>query len=354
MLFRRLGLLGLVGLTGLAGLLGLERPGLALPQAGAATNQGSDTTTQTRPSRPTSAPAAGSNPFTGRIISYETNIHSTPRFLLNPPSQQSILYLDIVDGRAMVLRQTTYGYNFWTKSEKKWEHPILRSKACLKNPAASEGPKPSQSSQPGSGSGPDPASACRIGLGNLVQLSPTQSPLDYLFTAEWEEGGKQQSATTALSAAKMLNAAPVGRYDALCQGRQKCVVQIQKNRLIVGDQEIPIEAITRWKKAGPGENSYGTLKTIATWLTMSPLTAVMGSGSNRDGLSSYSAAYVITYTTPTNSSHQISIGFVNQSVSRFFESELLATLNLPEAVENRPPAQGKDRPPPAAGDSDRR
>ena len=250
----------------------------------------------------------------------------------------------------MVLRQATYVLNSWTKYTKKWEHPILRSKACLKNPAASGGPKPSQSPVPG------PASPCLIGRGNILKLPAGQSPLDYLYTAEWEEDGKQQSATTALTAAMKPLTAQTGRYDALCQSRQSCVVQIQENQLMVGDQAIPIGAISSWKKIGPGENRYGTFVAINTWLSLfTPQAAeTAATGLKRNGFSTYSAAYVITYSTPTNSSNQISIGFVNQSVSRFFESELLATLNLPEALESRPAVQGKDLPPPAAGDSDRR
>ena len=126
-----------------------------------------------------------------------------------------------------------------------------------------------------------------------------------------------------------------GTYDALCHGDQKCVVKILNNRLMVDEKVIPIEAVAKWTKAGPGLNSNSTLGAIAT------IFAAPAEGPGFYSLKSFKSEFNINYYTSEQKEDLVSIGFTNQSVSQFFESELQAATNLPKDTPNHDASQFK-------------
>jgi hypothetical protein len=128
-----------------------------------------------------------------------------------------------------------------------------------------------------------------------------------------------------------------GTYDALCNSSQKCEVKIADRRLIVGDKIVPIEAISSWTKSGPGRKTNSTAMPLWSILVGSPLnlsTAQWLSGE-------YQSIFNINYYTTDQKLGQLSVAFVNEKASRFFEVEIQATTGLPQGVQNENASQFK-------------
>ena len=128
-----------------------------------------------------------------------------------------------------------------------------------------------------------------------------------------------------------------GTYDALCNTNQKCMVKVLDDRLIVGEITVPIQAIASWSKSGPGVNSNSTIGAIVTWLVI-PANAP---GFYPKTIQSFRSKFSITYYTPEQKTDQVSIVFANESVSRFFETELQAVTELPQGSLNDKASQFK-------------
>lgn len=130
------------------------------------------------------------------------------------------------------------------------------------------------------------------------------------------------------------SAALAGTYDALCNTNQKCVVKILDDRLTVGEKTMPIQAIASWSKSGSGVNSHSTIGAVMT-LLVAP--------ANGTGFyyKTFQSKFNITYYTSEQKSDQISIDFANESVSRFFETELQAATDLPQGALNDKATQFK-------------
>jgi hypothetical protein len=126
-----------------------------------------------------------------------------------------------------------------------------------------------------------------------------------------------------------------GTYDALCNTNQKCVVKVLDDQLIVGDKTVPIQAIASWSKSGPGVNSNSTIGAIATWLVV-PVNASAGLY-----IRTFQSRFSISYYTPEKKVDQVSIDFANESVSRFFETEIQVATDLPQGVLNDKASQFK-------------
>ena len=126
-----------------------------------------------------------------------------------------------------------------------------------------------------------------------------------------------------------------GSYDALCNATQKCVVKILNDRLIVGDSIVPIDAIASWSKSGPGRTA--TNSTTGSILTIL-LHNYNHSSNSPYYLKGYQSSFNLSYYTADQKEDQVSIGFVNESVSRWFEIELQAATGLPkQAINDKAP-----------------
>jgi len=121
-----------------------------------------------------------------------------------------------------------------------------------------------------------------------------------------------------------------GTYDALCNTNQKCVVKILDDRLIAGDKIVPIQAIASWSKSGPGRTTNATTGAILTILFHNYVT----SNNSAFYLKQYQASFAINYYTPEQKQEMLSIAFLNESVSKWFETEIQATTGLPQKSLN--------------------
>lgn len=122
----------------------------------------------------------------GHIVVYRLWQSQRPFFSFEIPPD-SLVLLDIVDGRTAILRQETVSKNGITLFDKLWEHDVISSKACLKTIDKSI---PLQDSQ------------CITGRKNIIQLPRDSSPFDFIYTAEWIEAGKPRMITAPLNASQ--------------------------------------------------------------------------------------------------------------------------------------------------------
>ncbi len=103
-----------------------------------------------------------------------------PSFTYPPLSK---VFLDVVDGRSVVIRQETIVRNNLTSFTKTWENEVFSSKACLK---ASYLTSPSQNDQ------------CIIGRRNIIKLPQGSSPFDFYYKVDWTEADRPRSITARL------------------------------------------------------------------------------------------------------------------------------------------------------------
>lgn len=134
-----------------------------------------------------------------------------------------------------------------------------------------------------------------------------------------------------------------GTHEALCNGSQKCEVKIGGDRLIAGDMVVPIQAIASWSKSGPGRTLNSTAGPI--------LGILFGDFGTAQLLASdYRASFDISFYTTDQKPDQLSVAFLNEKASRFFEVEIQAATGLPQKVLNDKASQFKwtttDFPPP--------
>jgi hypothetical protein len=124
-------------------------------------------------------------PLNGHIVIYRVVIDQQPWsfFKQNPPVSQ--VFLDVVDGRAVIIRHSTLTYNAWTKFYKSWEHEVTSSRACAKPIVQTT---PIQDTQ------------CVTGRKNIIKLPPGSSPFDFAYFIEWTEGGSLRRGMAALDA----------------------------------------------------------------------------------------------------------------------------------------------------------
>jgi hypothetical protein len=121
----------------------------------------------------------------GHIVIYRIVIDQKPwsLFKQNPPVSQ--VFLDIVDGRSVIIRQSTLVFNAWTKFYKTWEHEVTSSRACAKPTVKTT---PLQDTE------------CIAGRKNIIKLPQGSSPFDFAYFIEWTEGGTLRRGTAILDA----------------------------------------------------------------------------------------------------------------------------------------------------------
>jgi hypothetical protein len=102
-------------------------------------------------------------------------------FFGTPPF--SYVFLDVVDGRSVIIRQQTNVTNNLTSFIKTWENEVTASKACLKSRDITN---PLQHDQ------------CIIGRKNIIQLPQGSSPFDFDYTVDWTEANTSKSITARL------------------------------------------------------------------------------------------------------------------------------------------------------------
>lgn len=147
---------------------------------------------------------------------------------------------------------------------------------------------------------------------------------------------------STLSIMMMPRVVLAGTYEALCNGSQKCEVKISGDRLMAGDRIVPIQAIASWAKSGPGKTLNSTAGSILGILINFPAAQVLASD--------YRGSFDILYYTAEQKPDQLSVAFLNENASRFFEIEIQAATGLPQKVLNDKASQFKwtttDFPPP--------
>lgn len=95
----------------------------------------------------------------------------------------SYVFLDVVDGRTVIIRQKTNITNNLTGFIKTWENEVTSSKACLKPINTVNQQQDEQ---------------CIIGRKNIIQLPQGSSPFDFYYTVDWTETNAPQSITARL------------------------------------------------------------------------------------------------------------------------------------------------------------
>ena len=117
----------------------------------------------------------------GNIVVYKVRLTGAGSWgsSLYQPSQWVVL--DVVDGRSVVLRQSTLVVDGFTGFSKWWDHPVTASRACVQT---SE-----RWAEPGD---------CVRGRGNLIQLPEGASPFAYTYELRWQEAGRIQSAAVTI------------------------------------------------------------------------------------------------------------------------------------------------------------
>lgn len=138
---------------------------------------------------------------------------------------------------------------------------------------------------------------------------------------------------SALSIVMMPCLGLAGTYEALCNGSQKCEVKIGGDRLIAGDLVVPIQAIASWSKSGPGRTLNSTAGSILGVLLDFPTAQFLASD--------YRAGFDISFYAADQKPNQLSIAFLNEKASRFFEIEIQAATGLPQKVLNDKASQFK-------------
>lgn len=116
----------------------------------------------------------------GNIVVYKIKLPG-PSAWAAPSQPSKWVVLDVVDGRNVVLRQSTLVVDGFTGFSKWWDHPVTASRACKRDTQGWS----------------DPVD-CVTGNGNLIQLPEGASPFTYIYELKWEEAGQTQSATVKL------------------------------------------------------------------------------------------------------------------------------------------------------------
>jgi hypothetical protein len=115
----------------------------------------------------------------GKIVVYKVKLAGGNAWVTGAPNSWAIF--DVVDGRSVVVKQSTLVVNGWTGYSKWWDHNVIATRACKQTQTGWD----------------DPAS-CVIGNGNVVQLPEGESIFDYFFEFKWEENGGVQVGKTAI------------------------------------------------------------------------------------------------------------------------------------------------------------
>jgi hypothetical protein len=112
-------------------------------------------------------------------------------------------------------------------------------------------------------------------------------------------------------------------YDVMCSDTINCKVEISYERLIVEGRIIPIGAISSWSKSGPGAIVNPTIGPILNILRFGAIIPIAIP-------TEYQAKYTITYYTAERKKDKVSLSFLNEQYSRWFEIELQAATSLPQ------------------------
>jgi hypothetical protein len=123
---------------------------------------------------------AGAAELKGNILVYKIKLPG-PSAWAAPSQPSQWVVLDVVDGRSVVLRQSTLVVDGFTGFSKWWDHVVTESRACKRDTA-----------------GWSDAVDCVKGSGNLIQLPEGASPFAYIFELKWQEAGKSRSAAVQL------------------------------------------------------------------------------------------------------------------------------------------------------------
>ncbi len=115
----------------------------------------------------------------GKIVVYKVKLAGGNAWVTGAPNSWAIF--DVVDGRSVIVKQSTLIVNGWTGYSKWWDHTVIAARAC----------KQTQN-------GWDDPSSCVIGNGNVVKLPEGESIFDYFFEFKWEENGGVQVGKTAI------------------------------------------------------------------------------------------------------------------------------------------------------------
>lgn len=116
----------------------------------------------------------------GNILVYKVKLPG-PSAWAAPSQPSKWVVLDVVDGKSVILRQSTLVVDGFTGFSKWWDHPVTESRACKRDTVRWS----------------DPVD-CVEGRRNLIQLPEGASPFGYIFELKWEEGGQTQSAAVKL------------------------------------------------------------------------------------------------------------------------------------------------------------
>jgi hypothetical protein len=156
--------------------------GLALLIAGGAALAAPRDEISTPSSTPANADLKGvgySADLKGKIVVYKVKLAGGNAWVTGAPNSWAIF--DVVDGRSVIVKQSTLIVNGWTGYSKWWDHNVIATRAC----------KQSQT-------GWDDPSSCVVGNGNVVKLPEGESIFDYFFEFKWEENGGVQVGKTAI------------------------------------------------------------------------------------------------------------------------------------------------------------
>jgi len=115
----------------------------------------------------------------GKIVVYKVKLAGGNAWITGAPNSWAIF--DVVDGRSVIVKQSTLIVNGWTGYSKWWDHNVIATRACKQTQA-----------------GWDDTSSCVIGNGNVVKLPEGDSIFDYFFEFKWEENGGVQVGKTAI------------------------------------------------------------------------------------------------------------------------------------------------------------
>ena len=115
----------------------------------------------------------------GKIVVYKVKLAGGNAWITGAPNSWAIF--DVVDGRSVIVKQSTLVVNGWTGYSKWWDHNVIATRAC----------KQAQT-------GWDDPGSCVIGNGNVVKLPEGESVFDYFFEFKWEENGGVQVGKTAI------------------------------------------------------------------------------------------------------------------------------------------------------------
>lgn len=115
----------------------------------------------------------------GKIVVYKVKLSGGNAWVTGAPNAWAIF--DVVDGRSVIVKQSTLIVNGWTGYSKWWDHTVIAARACKQNQT-----------------GWDDPSTCVNGNGNVVKLPEGESIFDYFFEFKWEENGGVQVGKTAI------------------------------------------------------------------------------------------------------------------------------------------------------------